>query len=359
MELQFDINKEYALSLMGGGARGAYQIGAWKAIKEAGFKIKAVAGTSVGALNGALVAMGDLEKAVGIWQELSYSNVIEVDDKLMSEVMNKKQLQIIKSKGKNEIKDAIAYGKEILGQSKDIYEQGKDILANKGFDTTPLRKMIEKYIDPQKVIDSDIEFITVICMPYWEKHQDTAGTKPGLMGYEKNVSNRELKEEELVDYLLASSNLPVFKNQKLNGENYIDGGYVNVRPDNVLLERGYENIISIRLPSSGVIRKANYVEPPIIIEPRGKIGGVIEFENSKIRENIELGYYDAMKVLYGLEGFDYYFDVSICEDETSAFFTKHGREFCEMFEEVYTRRKRERLNSIIPSVIFESTKIFD
>ena len=39
-----DLTKEYGLVLDGGGARGAYQIGAWKALAEAGIKIKAVAG---------------------------------------------------------------------------------------------------------------------------------------------------------------------------------------------------------------------------------------------------------------------------------------------------------------------------
>ena len=52
-----DLNKEYGLVFDGGGARGAYQIGAWRALSEAGVKVSAVAGTSVGALNGALVCI--------------------------------------------------------------------------------------------------------------------------------------------------------------------------------------------------------------------------------------------------------------------------------------------------------------
>lgn len=39
-----DLNKEYGLVFDGGGARGAYQIGAWRALSEAGVKISAVAG---------------------------------------------------------------------------------------------------------------------------------------------------------------------------------------------------------------------------------------------------------------------------------------------------------------------------
>ena len=51
MEPLLDLTKEYGLVLDGGGARGAYQIGAWTALEEAGVKVCAVAGTSVGALN--------------------------------------------------------------------------------------------------------------------------------------------------------------------------------------------------------------------------------------------------------------------------------------------------------------------
>ena len=75
-----DTSKEYGLVLEGGGAKGAYQIGAWKALKEAGVKINAVAGTSVGALNGALICMDELEMAQQMWSNLTYSHVMDVDD---------------------------------------------------------------------------------------------------------------------------------------------------------------------------------------------------------------------------------------------------------------------------------------
>lgn len=52
MQAVIDLTKEYGLVLEGGGAKGAYQIGAWKALREAGVKLKGIAGTSVGALNG-------------------------------------------------------------------------------------------------------------------------------------------------------------------------------------------------------------------------------------------------------------------------------------------------------------------
>lgn len=87
MKLRIDTSRSYALALEGGGAKGAYQIGAWKALREAGVKIDAVAGTSVGALNGSLIVMGDLEKAENIWENIRYSQVMDVDDETMSRLL--------------------------------------------------------------------------------------------------------------------------------------------------------------------------------------------------------------------------------------------------------------------------------
>lgn len=49
----------------GGGARGAFQIGVWRALKEAGIRIRGISGVSVGALNGEL--MRAIQKALGIF----------------------------------------------------------------------------------------------------------------------------------------------------------------------------------------------------------------------------------------------------------------------------------------------------
>lgn len=61
----------YGLVLEGGGAKGSYHIGAYKAIKEMGIEIKGIAGTSVGALNGALITQGDFERAYDLWESIS------------------------------------------------------------------------------------------------------------------------------------------------------------------------------------------------------------------------------------------------------------------------------------------------
>ena len=44
------------LVLGGGGAKGSYQMGAWKAFRELDLSFDLIVGTSIGALNGALMA---------------------------------------------------------------------------------------------------------------------------------------------------------------------------------------------------------------------------------------------------------------------------------------------------------------
>lgn len=53
----------YGLVLGGGGAKGSYEIGVWKALKELEIPLIAVTGTSVGALNGAMIVQDDYDKA--------------------------------------------------------------------------------------------------------------------------------------------------------------------------------------------------------------------------------------------------------------------------------------------------------
>ena len=64
--------KPTALLMGSGGAKGAFQIGAWEALAEAGMltDIRAVAGCSVGALNAVLFALGDLAQARMIWHKI-------------------------------------------------------------------------------------------------------------------------------------------------------------------------------------------------------------------------------------------------------------------------------------------------
>lgn len=72
--------KKTALVLSGGGARGAYQAGVWRALDELGIKIDIITGTSVGAINAAMVAQGELDLACSLWKEMETHMVFDVPE---------------------------------------------------------------------------------------------------------------------------------------------------------------------------------------------------------------------------------------------------------------------------------------
>ena len=134
MKLLLDRKKEYGVVLDGGGARGAYQIGAWKALKEAGIRIHAVAGTSVGALNGALICMDDLKKAQDIWKSMTFSKVMNVDDGWMEGLFEREH------------------------KVKDVLSQIWSVVTAGGIDVTPLKELIHELVDEEKIRQSGKEF---------------------------------------------------------------------------------------------------------------------------------------------------------------------------------------------------------
>ena len=56
-----------AIVLSGGGSKGAYQIGVWKALRKLHINYDIVTGTSVGALNSILFVQKDYLKALKLW----------------------------------------------------------------------------------------------------------------------------------------------------------------------------------------------------------------------------------------------------------------------------------------------------
>lgn len=277
MKLQLDLEKEYGIVLEGGGAKGAYQIGAWKALREAGVKIKAIAGASVGSLNGALMCMDDLENAERIWKNICYSDVMDVDDEWMESIKSK------------DFK-AMDLG-EVLAVSWQV-------IRDRGFDITPLRNLMAGAIDEEKIRASDRKLyaITYSVEDRKELVVDINETEPGTMA----------------DMLLASAYFMAFKNEKLQGKRYKDGGGVNNVPLDVLLDRGYRDIIIIRIYGWG-FDKERVVKVPddaVVhhIAPRQSLGGILEFDKRQSRKNMTLGYYDGLRFLYGLSGRVYYID---------------------------------------------------
>jgi len=127
----------YGLVLQGGGGKGSYQIGVWKALRELKIEISAVTGTSIGALNGALIAQGSYDEAVDMWLNMDPSKVFNVDSELYNELMN---FQID------------------FDNMHKYFEYFKTVFVDGGLDTEPLQRLIDNLLDEDKLRNSDIDF---------------------------------------------------------------------------------------------------------------------------------------------------------------------------------------------------------
>ena len=281
MELKLDRNKTYGLALEGGGAKGAYQIGAWKALREAGIRFSAVSGTSVGALNGAMIVMDDLEKAENVWNNIHFSQVMDVDDEEMRRLMNR----------------------DIpLSELKSTLRSVADIVRNRGFDVTPLRNWVAEVVDADKICHSDTDFFIVTYS--LSDHQ------------ELELKASDLDKDELCDMLLASAYLPAFRLEKLGGKYYADGGVQDVVPIHALVENGCKDIIALRIFGFGIEKRFRIPDDVHVttIGPTVDLGNILNFDAEQSRKNMRLGYFDAQRVLYGLYGSTYYIDRTMSED---------------------------------------------
>jgi NTE family protein len=265
----------YGVVLGGGGARGAYQVGAWQALRELGIEYGGVAGSSVGALNGAMMVQGDFDRALEVWSEIRLSRVVGIDDGLC-ERLNQREIS--------------------PGDLPRLLHLCKGILRH-GVDTSLLRDLLAAVIDEARVRAAGLEFgFVAACLPPW---------KPPLKMYISDVPGGQL-----VDYLLAGACLPIFKRQYINGRPALDGGLSDRLPVSLLTARGFKRIIAVRLGGSNRIRRreADGVEVTYIT-PRESLGGTLEFSPQRAARNIKLGYFDTLRVLRGYRGRRYYLEV--------------------------------------------------
>jgi NTE family protein len=90
----------------------------------------------------------------------------------------------------------------------------------------------------------------------------------------------------------------------------LDGGLTNNVPIDMLIKRGYKNIIVVRIFGPGIEKKVKIPEDVkvIYIAPKINLCNVLEFDKKKAVRNITLGYYDAVRMLKPLVGKDYYIE---------------------------------------------------
>ena len=277
MKVQLDLTKTYAIALEGGGAKGGYEIGVWKALEEMGVKYNAVAGTSVGALNGAMMAMRDLPRAISAWKDISLEKVIDFE------------------KGEEENLKKIVSGDIELGDIQQVFSQVLDVIRSGGLDVAPLRAWVREVVDSKKVKESDVRlFVETVSLT----------ERKGL-----DICVSDLEEDEIC------------RLEKLGGKLYTDGGFIDNLPIDLLVENGYKDIIAVQIPGKIKFQRKFKVPEDVniwYIDTDADLGGTLNFSSDQARRDMEIGYYDAWHDLCGLYGKKYYIERSMTEREAFA-----------------------------------------
>ena len=267
--------KEYGLVLSGGGTKGAFEIGVWQALREMNIHTPCVIGTSVGALNAAVIAQNDFDKALDFWSNLTINQVLNLN----THMTNK-------------------YVEQWSKTSFDFFRLSfLNDLFHGGFDITPLRENLQKLISEEAIRKSSIRL--------------------GLVTVRLNTLSpiklmiEDIPEGQLLDYLLASAAFPVFQKQEIDGTTYLDGGFYDNVPINFMAENGYNDIISVEFPALGVKQKIKNKDINLkVINNSEYLGMTLEFDQKTILNNITMGHLDCLKTFKVARGKFYYFDMS-------------------------------------------------
>ena len=263
--------RPYGLILAGGGAKGAYQIGAWRAIRELGVQIEAIAGVSIGAINGALIAQGDFDSTLELWNNVEVKDGIHMDAQLKSP--------------------------ENLFSFANLPQIFHEVLKNGGVDVTPARDLIARYVHEDAVRASGIPLGLVTFQ--------VSSLKPVELFLD------EIENGRLIDYLMLSARFPGLQNESPDGAKYLDGGVYDNAPVGMLRKRGINRFIVVDISSmKGVGHKVDLSCADIIyIRPNDpkELGESFEFDRAKTELRMQMGYLDAKKAFGVLGGQKYYF----------------------------------------------------
>lgn len=254
------------LVLAGGGGKGAYHIGVWRALKEYEIDqhIVAISGTSVGALNGALFTSTSIIEAANVWSSISPDKILTFNISGINRIFRKQgfnlPLQIIEK------------------------------FANRGiFSRNGLTRIIK---DSVNLSDINKNSMLVYATAYDEKQRQPY-----------YFLLNQLNDEDKLRALLASSALPfIFDPVQINGKTFWDGGLIDNTPLLPVYDLGCSLILVVHLNRSTIIDSSNYPGAKIVeIFPRSSLGdfidGTLDFSPSNAHKRMRQGYEDAKAIL--------------------------------------------------------------
>lgn len=256
--------KKYGLVLSGGGGKGAYQVGAFKALHELGIdaSIRGISGSSVGALNAVLLLNGNYRTAEETWVSIKPIH--------------------------------------FLNMEPDGYCSRDDLL-----------RLTDERIDLNKVSRSPVPaYITVTKSDPPESSKIPAQIGSAVNSLREDRYEREGEHllingrspEYIKNVLLASTSIPlVYAPVEIDGSWYRDGGLYDAVPIRPLIETGLTDLIIVKCsPNQQVdpylLSRADSV---IEISPSSDIGslfsGTLDFDGKNAMFRLQLGYYDTLR----------------------------------------------------------------
>ena len=259
-----------ALVLNGGGSRGAYQIGAWQALSELGVRFDGVYGTSIGALNAALFAQGDLPGAIELWSNITVRQIMAVEDE-----------------------DDFAI-EHMVSRKRDVIPFLRENAKRLRMDISPLEALVRENVSEGRVRASGMVMGVMTTRA------------PQMTGMPVRLA--DMKAGSLGDWVIASAScFPIFPARHIDGQRYIDGGYTDNLPVDMALADGMDEVVAVELHPEQT--HPEYARMPwlISIRPLHNLGGFLDFNPDLLHRSRLMGYHDAMKRWGRLDGFLYTF----------------------------------------------------
>ncbi|MBP1925033.1 NTE family protein [Sedimentibacter acidaminivorans] len=274
---------DIGLVLGGGGAKGAYEIGAWHALCQHGINknIKMYSGASIGAINCALIQLMDSDSAAEVWLEydlqkrfmdngIDYNEIVQIINRI--------------KKGKNVDFDGILSRDGLIELLDELNIENLE-KSEKDFYASVVN--ITKIPKERRFLKPAID---------WYE-----GRKTGFTQY---INLKNANKDFIVKVLSASSALPVIYTPIIIEDQYfVDGGVNDNLPIYPVYQSGYRKIIVIsceRVNYFSIMRRYPSIQM-ILIQPSRYLGnllnGTLNFNQDKLKQSFELGYNDAMNAI--------------------------------------------------------------
>lgn len=273
----FSSGERWALTLAGGGGKGAYEIGVWQALREIGLEknLIAVSGSSSGALNAALISLNEFDKAKTIWSSIMPKQFLDINYDTIIGPLN------------TLVKRTLTAG----------------LCSRDG-----LIDIIDKYLNLEQLAGARIPAYVSISR-YSSDCIDCLSEKPQV----EYISLSEVSPDDARHFLLASSAMPyIYPPEIIHGNVYRDGGLADNVPIYPMTSVGADNLIVVKLEPDDKADTSLYSKFKEVVEiiPSREIGdlfdGTLEFTSRNVMFRMLLGYYDTLRTfglrMYRLNG---------------------------------------------------------